>query len=105
MRVLITSARFPHALAEIRWFGQQGHEVYTTDTFRTSRGAHSRYVTERLLTAPPFFETAQFVADIEEIVRSRHIDLLVPGCEEVFYLAHHTDRLGALTDLFFPPLK
>src|SRR5688572_24193417 len=103
MNVLVTSARFPHALAEIRSFGQQGHRVYAADTFRTSPGTHSRYVAERMLTASPLFETTRFVADIEEIVRSRAIDLLVPECEEVFYLAHGSDRLAGLTELFFPP--
>src|SRR5262245_51732704 len=102
MKILVTSARLPHALGVIRKFGEQGHDVYATDTFRTAPGLHSHHVAEAILTASPKFETRKFLADIESIVTTRGIELIVPCFEEVFYLAKHRDRLVAQTRLFFP---
>jgi predicted ATP-grasp superfamily ATP-dependent carboligase len=105
MKVLITSSRLPHALGEVRKFGEAGHEVYTTDTFRTSPGSHSRYVKQSFITASPRFETAKFIADLQEILRAHAIDLLVPCFEEVFYIAKHAAELTPLTAVFCPPFE
>jgi predicted ATP-grasp superfamily ATP-dependent carboligase len=105
MKVLVTSARFPHALGEIRNLGRQGHPVYAADTFRTAPGLHSRFVTEALLTPRPTYEPVAYVDRIEEIVRTRGIELLAPACEVVFFLARHRERFAALTEAFFPPLE
>jgi predicted ATP-grasp superfamily ATP-dependent carboligase len=105
MRVLVTSARLPHALGVIRKFGEQGHSVYATDTFSTAPGLRSNHVVEAIITPSPKFDTRPFVNAIKEIVRSRRIDLLVPCFEEVFYLAKHRAELEPLTALFFPPFE
>src|SRR5512143_2726129 len=91
MRVLITSSRMPHALDEIRKFGHEGHEVYATDTFRTSPGSHSKYVKASFITAPPAYDPGRFLEDIAAIARARGIELIVPGSEEVFPIARHLD--------------
>lgn len=103
MNVLITSARMPFALDEIRKFGGQGYKVYTTDTFRTSPGSHSSAVTEHLETASPRFETRQFIDDIKRIVVEKKIDLLAPQFEEMFYLAAYLPEIAELTEVFLPP--
>lgn len=104
MNVLVTSSRFPHALHEIRRFGECGHRVYATDTFRSAPGMHSRHVTEAFVTASPTFETERFVEQIAEIARERHVDVIVPAFEEALYLAQHRDRLPARAELFCPDL-
>ncbi|UJR84907.1 hypothetical protein [Sandaracinus amylolyticus] len=103
MKVLVTSSRFPHALCEIRHFGEQGHTVYAADTFGSAPGSHSRYVAESFVTASPTFETVQYVDDVAEIVRSRGIDLVVPAFEEALYLAEHRARVPA--PIFCPSLE
>lgn len=103
MKILVTSARLPHALGVIRKFGEQGHEVYATDTFTTSPGLHSNRVKEAIITASPKFETRRFLDEIKDIIRSRRIDLVVPCFEEVFYLAKHYDEIAALARVLFPP--
>ncbi|MDQ3036124.1 MAG: ATP-grasp domain-containing protein [Myxococcota bacterium] len=105
MNILVTSSRFPHALCEIRRFGEQGHAVYAADTFATAPGNHSKYVVESFVTASPTFETERFIADLEEIIDAHHIDLLVPCFEEALYIAEHLPRLGARTHVFCPPLS
>jgi len=105
MRVLITSARLPHALGQIRKFGLAGHDVFATDTFRTSPGLHSKQVKEAILTASPAFETRRFIDDLREILESRSIDLLVPAFEELFYIAKHLPELSEAARVFLSPLE
>lgn len=100
MKVLVTSSRFPHALSEIRRFGEMGHEVYAADTFREAPGNHSKHVLESFVTPSPTFETDAFVSDLEEIVASRRIDLLVPSFEEALYIAERKARLDRYTETF-----
>lgn len=105
MRVLVTSARLPHALGVIRCFGESGHEVYATDTFRTAPGLHSKYVKERFITPTPVFDTREFVAKIDEIARDKEIDLIVPSFEEVFFLSKHRDELECGDRIFCSDLE
>lgn len=105
MKLLLTSARLPHALGEIRKLGQAGHEIYATDTFRTAPGLSSNQVTEAILTAAPAFETQQFIGQLKDIITSRGIDKLIPCFEELFYIARHIDQLEGLTDVFLSPFE
>ena len=61
MKILVTSARMPFALAIIRRLARAGHEVHACDTYSTAPGSHSKYVKGHLVTAAPKFATEQFV--------------------------------------------
>lgn len=104
MNVLVTSARMPFALDEIRKLGRRGHRVFAADTFRAAPGCHSRWAAASLLTASPQYATARFLDDVKQIILARDIELLVPGFEEVFYLAQHAESLSQIVQLFAPPL-
>jgi predicted ATP-grasp superfamily ATP-dependent carboligase len=105
VRVLITSPRFPHAVAEVRAFGAEGHEVFAADTFWTSPGIHSRYVKKGFRVARPALETERFVEDIARVINEHGIELVVPTCEEGFYLAKHRDALPRDVPMFLPPFE
>ncbi|RJP28621.1 MAG: ATP-grasp domain-containing protein [Actinobacteria bacterium] len=105
MNVLITSSRMPFALDEIRKFGEEGHRVYATDTFHTAPGSHSAAVSEYMITASPRYRTAEFIADLKEIIREKEIDLLVPQFEELFYIARYLDEFRGLTEVFLSPFE
>ncbi|HJO22802.1 MAG: ATP-grasp domain-containing protein [Myxococcota bacterium] len=105
MKILVTSARLPHALGVIRALGEAGHEVYASDTFRLSPGLHSTHVREHFVTASPTFETRTFVGQIADTVKSRNIDLVLPAFEEVFYLSRHLGDLATPEKYFCAPLE
>ncbi len=105
MKILVTSARLPHALGLIRALGEAGHEVYASDTFHLSPGLHSRYVKEHFVTASPTFETRTFVGQIADTVKNSGIDLVVPAFEEVFYLSRHLGDLAEPEKYFCAPLE
>ncbi len=102
MRVLVTSSRLPAALEEIRKLGRTGHEVLASDTFRSSPGNHSKFVSERFVTAAPTHDPARFLDDVEAIVREHGVDRVMPAFEEIFHLARHRDRIEAHAELFAP---
>jgi len=105
MRVLVTSARLPHALGVIRSLGEAGHEVYASDTFRNSPGLHSEHVKQAIITASPTFETRTFVGQIADAVKAHSIELVVPAFEEVFYLSRHLGDLPHPKRYFCSPLE
>ena len=105
MKILLTSVRLPHALGVIRALGRAGHEVYATDTFRTSPGLNSKYEKQAFITESPVFETLRFIEQLEEIIKEHKIDMLLPCFEEVFYIAKHRDQLAALTDVRCPSFE
>ena len=105
MKLLLTSARLPHALGEIRKLGQAGHEIYATDTFRTAPGLSSNQVTEAIITSAPAFETQAFIDELKAIITDRGIDKLIPCFEELFYIAKNIDQFEGLADIFLSPFE
>ena len=86
MKILCTTSRMPFAVDEIRKLGEQGHEVYAADTFRTAPGSHSRRSHATTRGAGTEAGDRAFVAAVAE-VSEQQIELVVPMFEEVFYLA------------------
>ena len=100
MKVLITSVRLPFGLDIVRKFGEERHEVYTAETFKTAPGNHSKFVKEHLIVPSPTYETRAFIDKLKDIITSRSIDLLVPCFEEAFYIAAHVHELLGFTSVF-----
>jgi predicted ATP-grasp superfamily ATP-dependent carboligase len=95
----------PSAIDMIRRLGERAHQVFASDTFRTSPGSHSRYVEESILTASPQADTLQFVRDVARAVEDHRIELVLPVFEEVFYLARHRGELPGTAEYFFSDLE
>jgi predicted ATP-grasp superfamily ATP-dependent carboligase len=104
VNVLVTSSRMPAALDEIRKLGRSGHAVFAADSFLAAPGGYSRFTRARFQVTPPEHSPLRFLADIEQIVRLRNIDLVLPCFEEVFYLARHHEELSEKVQLFASPL-
>lgn len=95
--VLLTGARAPVALDLARRFHADGWRVHVADSLPAHSTGGSRAVAGRHRVASPRAAPAGFIADLVRIARAQAIDLLVPTCEEVFYIAHGRAGLpGAL---------
>jgi hypothetical protein len=103
--VLITSSRMPFALDAIRKLGESGHEIFATDSYESSPGNHSRYLTGHFVTASPAADPAGFAQDVERIAAENQIDVVLPMFEEVFYLAAQHERLSKVTKVYAPPFR
>jgi predicted ATP-grasp superfamily ATP-dependent carboligase len=97
MRVLVTCARSPHALAAIREFGRRGWEVTAADCTRLSAGAHSRHVSRRLLWPNLTERPAEWLAACVAELKSHKVDLLFPTFEDTFLVSRFRDVLSRYT--------
>lgn len=104
-RVLITSARFPFALDQIRKFGHLGHEVFASDTFGTAPGTHSKYVKEAILTPQPRYQPQAFREALLEAIHLHELQVLVPTFEEVFYITKHIAEFRTQIEVFAPDFE
>ena len=104
MNILLTSSRAPVTLDLIRVLGRAGHAVYATDTQPWTLGSHSRYLRKHYVTPAPRHDHEGFAAALERVIVEHQIDLLVPTCEEVFWIGRYYERLAAITNVFTAPL-
>jgi predicted ATP-grasp superfamily ATP-dependent carboligase len=92
-RVLILGGRAPVALDLARRFARQGWSVVAGDSMscRLTTWSHSVAVSVRLPS--PRFSPQAFVDALRRVIDAHSIDLIVPTCEEVFYLSRYRDLL------------
>ena len=105
MKVLVTSARMPFALAVMRRLCDSGHEVFSSDTYAAAPGNHSRYVTAHAVTASPRADTERFTEQVGAFCSEHGVDVIVPTWEEAFYLATGRERLEEVAALYTPPFE
>ncbi|TIO75860.1 MAG: ATP-grasp domain-containing protein [Mesorhizobium sp.] len=85
--VLITGARAPVALHLARLLHGAGRRVILADTPARPIAAASKVCARYHRLPPPRFEPEAYADAVETLVRTEGIDLVIPTCEEVFYLA------------------
>jgi hypothetical protein len=96
MRVLILGGRAPVALELARRFASQGHAVLVGDSVSCRISGASRAVLRTLpLLPPPRTHLREFAAALARHIDREHIDLVIPTCEEVFFLSRIRHRLPA----------
>lgn len=102
MRIMITGARAPVALELTRALGAAGHAVYAADSLAPTLAGSSRFAAGRVRLPPPRQAPAAFVAALVAAVARLGVALVIPTCEEVFYVALAHGAAGAR--LLCPPL-
>jgi protein-tyrosine-phosphatase/predicted ATP-grasp superfamily ATP-dependent carboligase len=84
-RVLVLDGDQASALAIVRSLGRRGITVDAAERTRPFCSEYSRWVTDILEYPDPLTDTADFVAAIERIVRTRHYDLVIPVAEDTVH--------------------
>lgn len=95
MRILITGTRAPVALELVRALGRAGHSVFGADSLAPTLAGCSRYLAGHVRLPPPRYAPAAFGAALGEAVARLGVELVIPTCEEVFYVAMHHGAGGA----------
>lgn len=85
--ILITGARAPVALHLARLFHFAGHQVQLACSMASPMAARSVAVTQFHLLPSPRYDLSGFRDAVAQIVDHHQVDLIIPTCEEVFYLA------------------
>jgi len=94
-KVLILGARAPVALDHARRFAHQGWTVYVADSISCRLSGWSQAVKASIRLASPRFDPARFIADLRHTIETHAIDLVIPTCEEVFFLSRYRSALPA----------
>jgi hypothetical protein len=102
--VLITGGRAPVALDLARKFARSGCRVLVAESSRAQLCSRSRAVVRSFSLPPPNREPSAFVDALVDIVRREHVDVLVPTCEEIFWVSRGLDRLRPLCTVWAAPL-
>ncbi len=84
-RVLLTGARAPVTLELARCFARGGHTVFSADS-TVNLTSVSNAVTKAFIVPKPRLEPIKFAREISRIAQLKQVDLIVPTCEEVFWL-------------------
>lgn len=105
MRILISGARAPVALELVRLLGRSGHLVWCADSLPISLAGSSRFAQSYLRIPSARHERAAFGRALIEIVQHHKIDLLIPTCEEVFYIAAWYKELSQYCKVWCEPLN
>ncbi len=102
--ILITGARAPIALDVARSFLAAGHTPHLADSISSwtvRLSPRLRRSMHRL--APPRFAFQDFALGLASLVARLDPRLIVPTCEEVFYVAEAAARFGFADRVFAPP--
>ena len=91
--VLILGARAPVALDHARRFAAQAWRVHVGDSVSMQLTAVSSAVTGSVMLPSPRFHGFEFCRALERYATEHRIDLIVPTCEEVFFLSRFREHL------------
>ncbi|WP_409343533.1 carbamoylphosphate synthase large subunit [Paenibacillus sp. MBLB4367] len=103
--VLLTGGRAPVTLDLARQLASAGHRVIVADSMPNNLAGASKHTAASYAVPPPNREPAAYIEALERIVRKERVDLLIPMCEEIFYVSQGLDRLSAYCRVFAEPIE
>lgn len=104
-KVLITGARAPVAIDLGRSFSAAGYAVYFADSVCALAAKASTVSNHRVIRfASPRYEFATFAKELNDWVLEFNPKLILPTCEEVFYIAAAAHKYNFSSLVFCPSL-
>ena len=103
MHVLILGARAPACLEWVRVFRAAGWQVSAGDSLLWPVTRFSNAIHDYVRLPEPRPDPAGWIAALAREVGTRGIDLVLPTCEEAFYLSHGRPRIPAR--VIVPPFE
>jgi hypothetical protein len=105
MRVLLTGARAPVTLDLARHFAWMGHEVFLADSISLPLARLSSVIKKSFVVSKPVDGVASYVNDLCRITDEHKIDLLIPTCEEIYYIGSRLGEFANSVRIFAAPLS
>ncbi|MBC7476017.1 MAG: hypothetical protein H7263_17170, partial [Candidatus Sericytochromatia bacterium] len=91
--ILFTGGRSPATLDLIRLFAKDGYNNFVAESLKSNLSGVSKYVKKNFLIPSAALETEDFIYHLVDIIREYRIDILIPNCEEVFYISKYKEKL------------
>jgi hypothetical protein len=101
--VLLTGGRAPVTLELARAFGRQGWRVLVAESLHPQLSQFSRFVAQTFPVPAPNQQPTAFCAALLAIIQREQVQLLIPTCEEVFWVARFHAQLSAYCLVFCEP--
>lgn len=92
--VLITGARAPATLHVCRLFHNAGHTVIIADSIPYPLSKVSKSTDYFYEIPSPKWKTKESIRALLSIIKRHNVDLLIPTCEEVFYISKYREELS-----------
>jgi predicted ATP-grasp superfamily ATP-dependent carboligase len=102
---LLTGARAPVTLELARLFKQAGYTVFVADSLPWTMCHGSTAVTKVFRVPAPAYQPVEFINRLIEIIRQNQIELLIPTCEEIYFVAMGHKKLEACCRVFAPDIQ
>ena len=103
MNILLTGGRAPATLELARAFHRAGHVVFMAESLRGHLSQPSAAVKANFVVPAPRQNKEAFLLALKRIIEENQIDLLIPTCEEIFYVSIGRDKLPCT--VFAEPIK
>ncbi|WP_289137282.1 ATP-grasp domain-containing protein [uncultured Brevibacillus sp.] len=91
--ILLTGGRAPGTLELARLLGAAGHRVIVAESARLHLCSRSRFVARAYRVPSPREQPTDYISALCRIMKQEQVHLLIPTCEEIFYVAKGRDRL------------
>lgn len=98
--ILFTGGRSPVTLDLIRLFAKSGYNAYVAESFKSNMSGASKHVKKNIIIPAPATDTEEFIQGLIDTIMEYKIDLLIPTCEEVFYISRYIKRLEKYCRIF-----
>ena len=93
LNILLSGGRAPATLELARAIHKAGHTVFMAESLRGHLSQPSNAVAKNFYVPPPRQQTSAFIDALKNIIIENRISLLIPTCEESFYIAMGSDEL------------
>lgn len=103
--ILLTGGRAPVALDLARMFADAGHRVIMAESLPGHLSRPSRAIARSYDVPPPRYNPSGFTHALCRIADRESVDLLIPTCEEVFWIARSIHSIEAATNVFTVSLQ
>ena len=98
--ILLTGGRAPVTLHLARLFAKAGHTVFVAESMKQHICLFSNTVKKNFIVSSPRFNKDEYIRALINIIQKENIDLLIPTCEEVFYISEKIDELSDYCKVF-----
>ncbi len=103
--ILLTGGRAPVTLDLGRQFAAHGHRVVIAESIPVHLCRYSRAIAHHYDVPPPNIATEAFLDTLIAIIKREKIDLLIPTCEEIFFVSQGLERLQQHCVVFAAPIE
>lgn len=98
-RLLITGLRAPVALDLARQFNRSGWQVIAADSQHLPIGRLSNALQSYHRLPAAALDHHAYADAVADLIQRERIDVLLPTCEEAFFIARHKDKLSELCEV------